>query len=53
MSRLNRAKLQASSEESIAADLLINQLVVEYDKNYLVNELLRFALSKGTEFQAD
>ena len=52
ISRINRVKLQATIEESIARD---NALLGEWsnnDKNYIVNELLRFALSQDSEFQA-
>jgi hypothetical protein len=45
-------KLQASIEESIAADLLLMSEWSNNDKNYIVNELLRFALSQEAEFQA-
>jgi hypothetical protein len=52
ISRINRVKLQASIEESIAADLALMSEWSNNDKNYLVNELLRFALSQDSEFQA-
>jgi hypothetical protein len=52
VSRLARVKLQASIEESIAADLLLMSEWSNNDKNYIVNELLRFALSQEAEFQA-
>jgi len=45
-------KLQASIEESIAADLLLMSEWSNNDKNYVVNQLLRFALSQEAEFQA-
>jgi len=51
-SRIARVKLQATIEESIAADL---SLICEWsnnEKNYVVNELLRFAVAEDSEFQA-
>jgi hypothetical protein len=52
ISRINRVKLQATVEESIAADLALMGEWSNNDKNYIVNELLRFALSQDSEFQA-
>src|SRR5882672_6637228 len=52
ISRINRVKLQATIEESIAADLALMSEWSNNDKNYIVNELLRFALSQDSEFQA-
>ena len=52
ISRINRVKLQATIEESIAADLVLLGEWSNNDKNYIVNELLRFALSQDSEFQA-
>jgi hypothetical protein len=51
-SRIARVKLQATIEESIAADLLLMCEWSNNDKNYVVNELLRFAVSEDSEFQA-
>src|SRR5713101_3746496 len=51
-SRIARVKLQATIEESIAADLSLMCEWSNNDKNYVVNELLRFAVSEDTEFQA-
>jgi hypothetical protein len=51
-SRITRVKLQATIEESIAADLALLGEWSNNDKNYIVNELLRFALSQDSEFQA-
>ena len=45
-------KLQATIEESIGADLALLGKWSNNDKNYIVNELLRFALSQDGEFQA-
>jgi len=52
VSRISRVKLQASIEESIAVDLALMSEWSNNDKNYIVNELLRFALSQDSEFQA-
>ncbi|PYX59142.1 MAG: hypothetical protein DMG76_06690 [Acidobacteria bacterium] len=51
-SRIGRVKLQATIEESIAADLSLMCDWSNNDKNYVVNELLRFAVSEDKEFQA-
>src|SRR5713226_3767524 len=51
-SRVSRVKLQATIEESIAADLSLMCEWSNNDKNYVVNELLRFAVSEDSEFQA-
>jgi hypothetical protein len=52
ISRITRVKLQATIEEAIAADLALLGEWSNNDKNYIVNELLRFALSQDSEFQA-
>jgi hypothetical protein len=52
ISRIARVKLQAMIEESIASDLALMGEWSNNDKNYIVNELLRFALSQDCEFQA-
>lgn len=52
ISRITCVKLQATIEESIAADLALLGDWSNNDKNYIVNELLRFALSQDREFQA-
>jgi hypothetical protein len=52
ISRITRVKLQATIQESIAADLALLGEWSNNDKNYIVNELLRFALSQDSEFQA-
>ena len=51
ISRITRVKLQVTIEESIAADLALLGEWSNNDKNYIVNELLRFALSQDSEFQ--
>lgn len=50
-SRIARVKLQATIEDSIAADLSLMCEWSNNDKNYVVNELLRFAVSADREFQ--
>jgi hypothetical protein len=52
VSRINRVKLQASIEEQVAAELALMCEWSNNDRNYVVNELLRFALSQDGEFQA-
>ncbi len=52
ISRVKRVKLQASVEESIAEDLAIMSERSNNDRNYVVNELLRFALAQDGDFQA-
>src|ERR1700734_3483740 len=52
VSRVRRVKLQASIEESIAEDLKIMSEWSNNDRNYVVNELLRFALAQDGEFRA-
>jgi hypothetical protein len=52
VSRINRVKLQASIEEPVAADLALMCEWSNNDRNYVINELLRFALSQDAEFQA-
>ncbi len=52
VSRINRVKLQASIGESVAAELALMCEWSNNDRNYVVNELLRFALSQDGEFQA-
>jgi hypothetical protein len=52
ISRITRVKLQVTIEESIAGDLALMGEWSNNDKNYIVNELLRFALSQDGDFQA-
>ena len=52
VSRINRVKLQASIEEPAAAELALMCEWSNNDRNYVVNELLGFALSQDGEFQA-
>ncbi len=51
VSRIRRAKLQSSIDQTIADDI---ELMAEWsnnETNYVVNELLRFALANEEEFQ--
>lgn len=52
ISRVARAKLQAAIEESVARDIALLCEWSNNDKNYVVNQLLRFALSQDGEFQS-
>lgn len=52
ISRITRVKLQVTIEESITGDLALMGEWSNNDKNYIVNELLRFALSQDSDFQA-
>jgi hypothetical protein len=51
ISRIRRAKLQSSIDQAIADDI---ELLAEWsnnETNYIVNELLRFALTQEEDFQ--
>jgi hypothetical protein len=51
VSRIRRAKLQSSIDQTVADDI---ELLAEWsnnETNYVVNELLRFALVQEEEFQ--
>ena len=51
ISRIRRTKLQSSIDQSIADDI---ELLAEWsnnETNYVVNELLRFALTQEEDFQ--
>jgi len=51
ISRIKRAKLQTYIDQSISDDI---QMMAEWSNNefhYIVNELLRFALTQNEEFQ--
>jgi hypothetical protein len=52
VSRVRRVKLQASIEESTAEDLAAMSEWSNNDRNYVVNELLRFAIAQDADFQA-
>jgi hypothetical protein len=51
VSRIRRAKLQSSIDQTVADDI---ELLAEWsnnETNYIINELLRFALTQEEEFQ--
>jgi hypothetical protein len=51
ISRIRRAKLQSSIDQTVADDI---ELMAEWsnnETNYVVNELLRFALTQEEDFQ--
>jgi len=51
VSRIRRAKLQSSIDQTVADDI---ELLAEWsnnETNYIVNELLRFALTQDEDFQ--
>jgi hypothetical protein len=51
VSRIRRAKLQSSIDQTVADDV---ELLAEWsnnETNYVVNELLRFALTQEEDFQ--
>ena len=51
VSRVRRAKLQSSIDQTIAEDI---ELLAQWSNNetqYIVNELLRFALTQEEDFQ--
>ena len=51
ISRIRRAKLQSSIDQTVADDI---ELLAEWsnnEPNYIINELLRFALTQEEDFQ--
>jgi hypothetical protein len=51
VSRIRRAKLQSSIDQTVADDI---ELLAEWsnnETNYIINELLRFALTQEEDFQ--
>ena len=51
VSRVRRAKLQSSIDQTVADDI---ELLAEWsnnEPNYIINELLRFALTQEEDFQ--
>jgi hypothetical protein len=51
ISKIRRAKLQSSIDQTVADDI---ELLAEWsnnEPNYVINELLRFALTQEEEFQ--
>ncbi len=51
-SRTERVKLQVSIDQSIADDIDCMAKWSNNEKNYIINELLRFAVAQAEEFQA-
>ena len=51
VSRTERVKLQVSIEQPLAHDIELMSQWSDNEKNYIVNELLRFALEQAADFQ--
>ena len=51
ISRIRRAKLQSSIDQTIAQDIELLAQWSNNETNYVVNELLRFALTQEEDFQ--
>ena len=51
VSRIRRAKLQSSIDQTVADDVEMLAQWSNNETNYVVNELLRFALTQDEEFQ--
>jgi hypothetical protein len=51
ISRIRRAKLQSSIDQTIADDVELMADWSNNETNYVVNELLRFALTQEEDFQ--
>lgn len=51
VSRIRRAKLQSSIDQTIADDVELLAKWSNNETNYVVNELLRFALTQEEDFQ--
>ncbi len=51
VSRIERVKLQVSVDQAIAQDIELMAKWSDNEKNYIVNELLRFALGESGDFQ--
>lgn len=51
VSRIRRAKLQSSIDQTIADDIELLAQWSNNETNYVVNELLRFALTQEENFQ--
>jgi hypothetical protein len=50
-SRIRRTKLQSSIEQSIADDIELMGEWSDNETHYIINELLRFALTQDDDFQ--
>jgi hypothetical protein len=51
VSRIRRAKLQSSIDQTVADDIELLSEWSNNETNYVVNELLRFALTQEEDFQ--
>ena len=51
VSRIRRAKLQSSIDQTVADDIELLAQWSNNETNYIVNELLRFALTQEEDFQ--
>jgi hypothetical protein len=51
VSRIRRAKLQSSIDQTVADDIELLAQWSSNETNYIVNELLRFALTQDEDFQ--
>ena len=51
VSRIRRAKLQSSIDQTVAEDIELLAQWSNNETNYVVNELLRFALIQEEDFQ--
>jgi hypothetical protein len=51
ISRIRRAKLQSSIDQTVADDVELLAQWSNNETNYVVNELLRFALTQEEDFQ--
>jgi len=51
VSRIRRAKLQSSIDQTVADDIELLAQWSNNETNYVINELLRFALAQEEEFQ--
>ncbi len=51
VSRIRRAKLQSSIDQAVADDIELLAQWSNNETNYVINELLRFALTQEEDFQ--
>src|SRR5579883_1840031 len=51
VSRIRRAKLQSSIDQTVADDIELLAQWSNNEPNYVINELLRFALTQEEDFQ--
>lgn len=51
VSRIRRAKLQSSIDQAVADDIELLATWSNNETNYVINELLRFALTQEEDFQ--